>query len=104
MNREVYFSGPNKVAEISKKLGVPTEVLWKCPCSEDVSLESLIELNGDYIEAFAHASKAFLWQFADYDIIVPWSGGKDSTAVLTWRRKRSERSRPSTSAWNTKCS
>lgn len=83
MNREVYFSGPNKVAEISKKLGVPTEVLWKCPCSEDVSLESLIELNGDYIEAFAHASKAFLWQFADYDIIVPWSGGKDSTAVLT---------------------
>ncbi|NJD98456.1 hypothetical protein E3E26_01395 [Thermococcus sp. LS1] len=82
MNQEVYFSGPNKVAEVSKKLGVPTEVLWRCPCPEDVSLESLIELNRDYIDAFAEASKAFLRQFEDYDIIVPWSGGKDSTATL----------------------
>ncbi|ACJ16951.1 3'-phosphoadenosine 5'-phosphosulfate reductase [Thermococcus onnurineus NA1] len=82
MNQEVYFSGPNKVAEVSKKLGVPTEVLWRCPCPEDVSFESLIELNQDYIDAFAEASKAFLRQFEDYDIIVPWSGGKDSTATL----------------------
>ncbi|NJE46713.1 hypothetical protein E3E35_04640 [Thermococcus sp. GR7] len=82
MNQEVYFSGPNKVAEVSKKLGVPTEVLWRCPCPEDVPLESLIELNQDYIDALAEASKAFLRQFEDYDIIVPWSGGKDSTATL----------------------
>ncbi|NJE43267.1 phosphoadenosine phosphosulfate reductase family protein [Thermococcus sp. GR6] len=82
MNQEVYFSGPNKVAEVSKKLGVPTEVLWRCPCPEDVSLESLIELNQDYIDTFAEASKAFLRQFEDYDLIVPWSGGKDSTATL----------------------
>lgn len=82
MNQEVYFSGPNKVAEVSKKLGFPTEVLWKCPCIEDVSLDSLISANRDYIEAFAEASKAFLRAFEDYDIVVPWSGGKDSTATL----------------------
>ncbi|WP_297494525.1 phosphoadenosine phosphosulfate reductase family protein [Thermococcus sp.] len=82
MNQEVYFSGPNKVAEVSKKLGFPTEVLWRCPCVEDVSLDSLIELNRSYIEAFANASRAFLETFQDYDVIVPWSGGKDSTATL----------------------
>ncbi|AEO14015.1 phosphoadenosine phosphosulfate reductase family protein [Thermococcus sp. AM4] len=82
MNQEVYYSGQNKVAEVSKKLGFPTEVLWKCPCTEDVSLDSLISANREYIEAFASASKAFLRAFEDYDIVVPWSGGKDSTATL----------------------
>ncbi|ASJ07950.1 hypothetical protein A3L11_01390 [Thermococcus siculi] len=82
MNQEVYYSGPNRVAEVSKRLGVPTEVLWRCPCVEDVSLESLIEANRSYIEAFAEASRAFLTQFSDRDIVVPWSGGKDSTAAL----------------------
>lgn len=82
LNQEVYFSGPNKVAEVSKKLGVLTEVLWKCPCTEDVSLESIIEANKGYIEAFVEASMTFLRQFEGYDIIVPWSGGKDSTATL----------------------
>ncbi len=82
MNQEVYYSGPNKVAEVSKKLGSPTEVLWRCPCWEDVPLESIIEANRAYIEAFANASKAFLRAFEDYEILVPWSGGKDSTAAL----------------------
>jgi len=82
MNQEVYFSGPNRVAEVSKKLGSPTEVLWKCPCVEDVSIDSLIEANGPYIEAFAEVSRAFLRQFENHDVLVPWSGGKDSTATL----------------------
>lgn len=82
MNQEVYFSGPNKVAEVSKKLGFPTEVLWKCPCAEDVPLESILEANRDYVEAFARASRAFLENFGDHDVVVPWSGGKDSTAAL----------------------
>lgn len=87
MNQEVYFSGPNRVAEVSKKLGFPTEVLWRCPCTEDVSLGSIIEANREYIEAFASASRAFLRQFEDSDIIVPWSGGKDSTATLILARE-----------------
>ncbi|AFL95475.1 hypothetical protein CL1_1276 [Thermococcus cleftensis] len=82
MNQEVYFSGPNRVAEVSKKLGVPTEVLWRCPCVEDVPLERLIDANRNYIEAFARASRAFLERFKEHDVIVPWSGGKDSTATL----------------------
>ncbi|WP_297498913.1 phosphoadenosine phosphosulfate reductase family protein [Thermococcus sp.] len=82
MNQEVYFSGPNRVAEVSKKLGSPTEVLWKCPCVEDVPLDSILSENWDYVEAFARASKAFLEGFKGHSIIVPWSGGKDSTAAL----------------------
>ncbi|NJE11361.1 phosphoadenosine phosphosulfate reductase family protein [Thermococcus sp. MAR1] len=82
MNHEVYFSGPYRVAEVSKKLGFPTEVLWRIPGGEDVSLESLVEANRDYLEAFVEASKAFLENFRGHEVIVPWSGGKDSTAVL----------------------
>ncbi|WP_457743142.1 phosphoadenosine phosphosulfate reductase domain-containing protein [Thermococcus sp.] len=87
MNQEVYYSGPNRVAEVSKKLGFPTEVLWKCPCVENVSLDSLIKANKNYIEAFARASKAFLEGFRGHAIIVPWSGGKDSTATLILARE-----------------
>ena len=82
MNREVYFSGPYRVAEVSKRLGLPTEVLWRIPAWEDVPLGTLIDMNRKYIEAFAEASRAFLENFEDYDVLVPWSGGKDSTAAL----------------------
>ncbi|WP_297508464.1 phosphoadenosine phosphosulfate reductase family protein [Thermococcus sp.] len=82
LNQEVYFSGPNRVAEVSKRLGSPTEVLWRCPCVEDVPLELIISENRGYVEAFARASKAFLERFRGHDVIVPWSGGKDSTAAL----------------------
>ncbi|WP_457752342.1 phosphoadenosine phosphosulfate reductase domain-containing protein [Thermococcus sp.] len=87
MNQEVYYSGPNRVAEVSKKLGFPTEVLWRCPCVEDVPLERLLEANRGYIEAFAGAGKAFLEGFESNDVIVPWSGGKDSTATLILARE-----------------
>ena len=87
MNHEVYFSGQNKVAEVSKRLGFPTEVLWRCPCVEDVSLEAIIEANREYVDAFANASKAFLERFEGSDVIVPWSGGKDSTATLILARE-----------------
>ncbi len=87
MNQEVYFSGQKKVAEVSKKLGFPTEVLWRCPCVEDVPLGPILEANGGYIEAFAEASRAFLGKFEDYDVVVPWSGGKDSTAALILARE-----------------
>jgi len=87
MNQEVYFSGPNRVAEVSKKLGFPTEVLWRCPCTEDVPLESILKANEGYIETFAGASRAFLERFKDYDVVVPWSGGKDSTAALILARE-----------------
>ncbi|ASJ05323.1 phosphoadenosine phosphosulfate reductase domain-containing protein [Thermococcus barossii] len=87
MNLEVYYSGPYKVAEVSKRLGFPTEVLWRIPSSEDVPLERIVELNRDYVEAFAEASRAFLRRFEGHDIVVPWSGGKDSTAALLLARE-----------------
>ncbi|AEH24818.1 phosphoadenosine phosphosulfate reductase domain-containing protein [Pyrococcus yayanosii] len=81
MNQEVYYSGPNKIAEVSKVIGRSTEVLWRILASEEVSLDETIEGNKEYIEAFERASAAFLKGF-EGDIIVPWSGGKDSTAAL----------------------
>jgi 3'-phosphoadenosine 5'-phosphosulfate sulfotransferase/3'-phosphoadenosine 5'-phosphosulfate sulfotransferase (PAPS reductase)/FAD synthetase len=87
MNQEVYFSGPNRIAEVSKKLGFPTEVLWKCPCTENVSLKDVLSANREYVEAFARASRAFLEQFKGREVLVPWSGGKDSTAALILARE-----------------
>ncbi|MBO8174205.1 MAG: phosphoadenosine phosphosulfate reductase family protein [Thermococcus sp.] len=82
MNQEVYYSGSMKIAEVSKRIGEGTEVLWRIPHTEDVSLKDIIKANESYIRAFEEASKSFLEQFKGYDIIVPWSGGKDSTATL----------------------
>lgn len=82
MNQEVYYSGSIKIAEVSKRIGEETEVLWRISYTEDVSLKEIIKVNESYIRAFEDASKSFLEQFKDYDIIVPWSGGKDSTATL----------------------
>ncbi|ALM75628.1 phosphoadenosine phosphosulfate reductase domain-containing protein [Thermococcus barophilus] len=82
MNQEVYYSGSIKIAEVSKRIGEETEVLWKIPYTEEISLEDIIKANESYIRAFEKASESFLKQFEGYDIIVPWSGGKDSTAAL----------------------
>lgn len=82
MNIEEYYSGPHKIAEISKIIGRPTEVKWRIPLLSDVSLEETIKRNTEYIRAFERASIAFLEQFKDKTAVVPWSGGKDSTATL----------------------
>ncbi|MFA4645716.1 phosphoadenosine phosphosulfate reductase family protein [Pyrococcus kukulkanii] len=82
MNIEEYYSGPNKIAEISKVLGQPTEIKWRAPALEEVSLKETIKANENYINAFEKASISFLRNFADRTAVVPWSGGKDSTATL----------------------
>ncbi|AMM54772.1 phosphoadenosine phosphosulfate reductase domain-containing protein [Pyrococcus kukulkanii] len=82
MNVEEYYSGPNKIAEISKVLGQPTEVKLRIPVLEEVSLTETIKANKEYIEAFERASIFFLKDFTDKTAVVPWSGGKDSTATL----------------------
>ena len=49
----------------------------------DVSLNSLIEANRGYIGVLEEASAQFLRSLGEFDtVIVPWSGGKDSTAAL----------------------
>ncbi|AEC50947.1 hypothetical protein PNA2_0030 [Pyrococcus sp. NA2] len=82
MNIEEYYSGSYKIAEISKMIGRPTEVKFRIRSTENVSLEKTINNNVEYIEAFEKASMKFLEQFQDKTAIVPWSGGKDSTAAL----------------------
>ena len=82
MNQEVYYSGGTKIAEVSKRIGEETKVLWRIPHAENVRLKDIIKANESYIKAFEDASRSFLEQFKGHDIIVPWSGGKDSTAAL----------------------
>ncbi|AFK22885.1 hypothetical protein Py04_1311 [Pyrococcus sp. ST04] len=82
MNVEEYYSGPNKIAEIAKILGRPTDVRWKIPALENVSLKKTVKANEGYIKAFEKASIEFLEKFKDKNVVVPWSGGKDSTAAL----------------------
>ncbi len=49
----------------------------------DVELDNLVEANRDIVEAFVRASKALLRGLGEFErVIVPWSGGKDSTAAL----------------------
>jgi len=49
----------------------------------DVELSSLIESNREYIGVLERASQQFLRELGSFDtVIVPWSGGKDSTAAL----------------------
>ena len=49
----------------------------------EARLERLIEANKAVIDAFERASARFLEALGDFDtVIVPWSGGKDSTAAL----------------------
>ncbi|CAB49632.1 phosphoadenosine phosphosulfate reductase domain-containing protein [Pyrococcus abyssi] len=87
MNVEEYYSGPHRIAEVSKIIGRPTEVKWRIPALEEVSLDKTIKVNMSYLEAFERASLAFLERFQDRNAIVPWSGGKDSTAALILARK-----------------
>jgi len=86
MNQETYYSGRNLVAEVSKVIGEPTKVEWYCPCIEDVELNELLRKNETYIRNFERASISFLKDFEGRPLI-PWSGGKDSTAVLLLAKK-----------------
>jgi len=48
-----------------------------------VPLSRLVDANREVVEALAEASAGFLRSLGDFDrVVVPWSGGKDSTAAL----------------------
>lgn len=49
----------------------------------DVSLEAMVEANRGILQLYERASLRFLESLGDFDtVVVPWSGGKDSTAIL----------------------
>ncbi|RLG86526.1 MAG: phosphoadenosine phosphosulfate reductase, partial [Thermoprotei archaeon] len=60
------------------------KVVGELPGEGCCSLESLIEANRGVINLYEEVSKSFLRSFAVWadTVIVPWSGGKDSTAAL----------------------
>ncbi|ALL00206.1 hypothetical protein Pyrde_0156 [Pyrodictium delaneyi] len=49
----------------------------------DVNLEAMVEANRSILQLYERASLRFLESLGEFDtIVVPWSGGKDSTAIL----------------------
>ncbi len=51
---------------------------------KDISLDNLVKANDKILGIYENISKKFLSKFIDWadTVIVPWSGGKDSTATL----------------------
>ncbi|WFO76374.1 phosphoadenosine phosphosulfate reductase family protein [Desulfurococcaceae archaeon MEX13E-LK6-19] len=63
----------------------PTGKLFKQPDGDvGTSLDKVIEVNRKSMELYERVSKSFLSKYRDWadTVIVPWSGGKDSTAAL----------------------
>ncbi len=53
-------------------------------CIEEVSIDNLLKANKDVINSYAYISKKYLEKYKKWadTVIVPWSGGKDSTVAL----------------------
>jgi 3'-phosphoadenosine 5'-phosphosulfate sulfotransferase (PAPS reductase)/FAD synthetase/3'-phosphoadenosine 5'-phosphosulfate sulfotransferase len=83
-DEHLVFSGPKLVARIYMKDGGFQPKAEKVSGEgERVSLERVVEANRPALMEFERASIEFLKSLGDYDtVIVPWSGGKDSTAAL----------------------
>ncbi len=78
------YSGPIKIAEL-KIPDIGEEISVKRLSNEnyDVDLNELLRVNLDVIRLHEKISINFLEKFRGQgDIIVPWSGGKDSTCAL----------------------
>jgi 3'-phosphoadenosine 5'-phosphosulfate sulfotransferase (PAPS reductase)/FAD synthetase/3'-phosphoadenosine 5'-phosphosulfate sulfotransferase len=84
-NVHTIFSGPELVAKLHfRDDGLSPKVLEVHEFKGvEVSIDSLLRANRWVLEAYEKASMEFLKSLGDFDtIIVPWSGGKDSTAAL----------------------
>lgn len=78
------YSGDLKVAELKiPSCGEDFHVNRLSKGFVDVNLNSILNSNVDVIRTYEEISVGFLSRFrGEGDIIVPWSGGKDSTCVL----------------------
>ncbi|BEP18660.1 phosphoadenosine phosphosulfate reductase family protein [Pyrofollis japonicus] len=83
-NLHLVYNGPLVRAELEiPDYGVAprARIVGSKPVS--VSLDSLVDANRETIDLLASYSKEFLLGLGEFDtVIVPWSGGKDSTAAL----------------------
>ncbi len=76
--KDVYLSGSRVVKEIDRESGVERELDEP---SEEISFEKIVEANKGYLEEKIEEAINFIKQFKDYEIVVPFSGGKDSAIV-----------------------
>ncbi len=87
MERNVHavYSGPELVARLhfADEGLSPRVVEVRDAEGREVDLRRLVEANRWVLEAYERASIEFLKSLGDFDtVIVPWSGGKDSTVAL----------------------
>jgi 3'-phosphoadenosine 5'-phosphosulfate sulfotransferase (PAPS reductase)/FAD synthetase/3'-phosphoadenosine 5'-phosphosulfate sulfotransferase len=84
--KHIVFSGDSPVGEFyaEDKGEVPKAVPYREARARKVSLETVVERNSPVMKALEEKSAEVLRRMApDPDtVIVPWSGGKDSTAAL----------------------
>ncbi|MET1129099.1 MAG: phosphoadenosine phosphosulfate reductase family protein [Thermoproteota archaeon] len=80
------YQGSTVCAEfVIEDAGFSPKVKKADSCTQHVSvdLSKLLESNRDVLELYERISVNFLRSLGDFDtVIVPWSGGKDSTAAL----------------------
>ncbi len=87
------FSGVHKIycgVECIGELHIPDEgfkptlLVNKKPSVESIDISRIIEYNKDVLEGFEHISLEILRKYRGWvdTVVVPWSGGKDSTLVL----------------------
>ena len=82
----VAYRGPTPIAKLSfsyqglsvevERLGGPSRPI------EELSIEEHAKLNREELSRLVEASLGFLSGFSADHVVVPWSGGKDSTAAL----------------------
>ncbi len=80
-NKELYYS-PSLKAEIDKSISGEAEVRTFPEPTVDVKLDNLLSSNTRFLREIERSSVQFLERFSDRDVVVPISGGKDSTAAL----------------------
>ncbi len=85
-NVELYYS-PRLKAKVVKKLG--EKLSWENYEVDfvHVKIEDLIEANKSWLEILESSSIKFLKKFESENVVVPISGGKDSTAALILAKK-----------------
>ncbi len=80
------YCGFYKVAELEVPDNgfKPNGRVIKDSIPKNVDMDSLLKANNEVLRIYEHISKKFLRRFIDWvdTVIVPWSGGKDSTAAL----------------------
>ena len=83
-DKDVYLSGTRVVKEINRLSGTLREIGEP---NENIRFEKIVMNNISYIKKKIDEAIKFIKQFKDFDIVIPFSGGKDSSIVALLAKK-----------------